>query len=42
MVKHTDFIPGFLDTKQTQHYAFSWVEFIAHKKLNGLKQISDF
>jgi hypothetical protein len=42
MVKHTDFIPGFLDKKQTQHYAFSWVEFIAHKKLNGLKQISDF
>jgi len=42
MVKHTDFIPGFLDKKQTQHYAFSWVEFIAHKKLNGLKQNSDF
>ena len=42
MAKHTEFIPGFLDKKQTQHYAFSWVEFIAHKKLNGLKQNSDF
>ena len=42
MAKDTDFIPGFLDKKQTQHYAFSWVEFIAYKKLNGLKQNSDF
>lgn len=42
MVKDTDFIPGFLDKKQTQHYAFSWVEFIAHKKLNELTQNSEF
>ena len=42
MAKHTEFLPGFLDKKQTQHYAVSWVEFIAHKKLNGLKQNSDF
>ena len=42
MVKDTDFLPGFLDKKQTQHYAFSWVEFIAHKKLNELTQNSEF
>jgi len=42
MVKDTDFIPGFLDKKQTQHYAYSWVEFIAHKKLNELTQNIEF
>ena len=42
MLKDSKFIPGFLYEKQTQHYAFNWVEFIAHKKFDGLKQNSHF